>query len=141
MRLHIHWYSIIMLAMSRGYRRLRKKFMMVMSWFGVWGVLDGKRINFSIWTMRTRWVSSGYHFDLEMRTGWHPYPVVIWKRINNWISRSFDCHPVLINFHKGNCDINFFIRVQEEHIRMQEELVSRAISEGPSFSNFRKPNS
>ena len=38
---------------------------------------------FSIWTMRTGCVLSSYHFDLEMRIGWHPYPVVIWKKINN----------------------------------------------------------
>jgi len=37
-----------------------------------------RKINpFSIWTMRTKWVSSGYHFDLKMRTGWHPHPVLI----------------------------------------------------------------
>jgi len=51
-----------------------------------------KRINFSIWTMRTGWVSSGYYFDLEMRIGWHPHPVVIWKEFNNRMNKSSDCH-------------------------------------------------
>jgi len=29
--------------------------------------------------MRNGWVPSGSHFDLEMRTGWQPHPVVISK--------------------------------------------------------------
>jgi len=49
-----------------------------------------KRINFSIRT--TGWVSSGYHFDLEIRTGWHPHLVVIWKKINNRMNRPSGCH-------------------------------------------------
>jgi len=79
--------------------------------------LNRKRINFSIWTMRTGWVWSGYHFDLEMRTGWHPHPIVIWKKINNRMEVSSGCHIRVIAIW------NFFIKVQEEPIRVQEELV------------------
>ena len=72
---------------------------------------------FPIWTMRTGWVSSDYHFDLEMRTGWHSHPVVIWKKINNRMEVSSDCHTRTFTVW------NFFIRVQKEPIRVQEELV------------------
>jgi len=37
-------------------------------------------------------MSFGYHFDLEIRTGWHSHPVVIWKKINNRMSKPSDCH-------------------------------------------------
>jgi len=91
-----------------------------------------KWINFLIWTMRIGWVSSDYHFDLEMRTGWHPYPVVIWKKINNRM-----CRPSGFQFFfKWQPDgassgshiraivvLKFFIRVQDERIRVQEELI------------------
>jgi len=54
---------------------------------------SNRKINsFSILTMTTEWVSSGYHFDLEMKTGWYPYPVVIWKKINNRMSSPSNCH-------------------------------------------------
>ena len=50
---------------------------------------------FSIWTMRTGWVSSGYHVDLEMKTRWHLHPVVnFFQMTTGW-----KCHSVVIQGH------------------------------------------
>jgi len=99
--------------------------------------------------MRTGWVSSDCHFDLEMRIRWHSirlsfekklttewaaHPVVIWKKIQPdglliWLSIFFKWQPdgVAIRFSlisiRTIVVLKFFIRVQEDRIRVQEELV------------------
>jgi len=93
--------------------------------------------------MITGWNSSSSHSP--NRTGWHPYPVVIWKKTNNRMTPPSGCH-LNKNDNRMTCSSdcqffsndnrmklsssyhiriiavwNFFIKVQKEPIKVQEE--------------------
>jgi len=64
----------------------------------IWGIVNGERRDSPISGMRTECASSSFQFDFVMKTGWHPHPVVIFKKFDNRMRVSSGSHVGSVNW-------------------------------------------
>ena len=109
---------------------IRLSFLNKMTFFFKWQP-DGVAIRLSFYfEMTIGWGVIRFSFYFKMTTGWHTHPIVFFLKYKpNEIPSSFHFF-VYMNRIVTVVELKFYIGVQKECIRMQEEFVNKVLSGG-----------